>query len=263
MIAMDRIKPCSKCHLVLPADTGAELSAGFWVAQRYEGGRIRFQAWCKDCQRARARRHQAKMRRRAGIKANPPSWLVVADDGSLVLWRRCKCGVEGPCSEGPESLFPVTHHGGIPHWRPWCRDCYNRRRRARYRLRGDLDRLDKALRRMEEGIVPRPRRGTVVDATSPREPAAPFIAWLRAYGAVRGFGPERDEEGRETWRTEALAIELGLVERRVRSLLAGEQAHVSVDVVSRALTEARIVVSVAGRLVVTLDDLMGSEPIRG
>jgi hypothetical protein len=50
-------------------------------------------------------------------------------------------------------------------------------------------------------------------------------------------------------------MELRLVERRVLALLGGGQRFVSGDTVSRALTEARIVVRVGGRDVVTYDDL--------
>lgn len=133
-------------------------------------------------------------------------------------------------------------------WRSVCRTCYNGRRRDTYKRRGaserEAARLAEALRRERAGLPRREQRQSVVDRTAPREDARSFVAWLRAYQCAARIDS-----------AEALARELGLVERRVRALLAGEQRFVSSDVVSRALTDARIVVSVGGRLVVTYDDL--------
>ena len=74
--------------------------------------------------------------------------------------------------------------------------------------------------------------------------ADPFRDWLAAYSRARG-GLSSDEIGQE----------LGIVGRRVRGVLYDGQDHVSLDVVDRALTNSRIVVHAAGRVVVTLDDL--------
>lgn len=124
-------------------------------------------------------------------------------------------------------------------WRAAHREEYRELQRIYYRLRAQRDG-----RREYAG------RRRVIDGTRPERPAGPFAEWLAVYRRVRGLSvPE-------------VARELGLVERRVLSLLSGDQAEVSVDVVSRALTEARVVVSVGGRAIVTFDDLYGDEPIR-
>ena len=169
----------------------------------------------------------------------------------MVLFRRCTdCGTDGPCLDTPESIFQQYHQArsSAISWRAQCKDCSNRRRRRSYRrhrrrLR-ELKRIDAALLGERRGVPLVERKGTVIDHSQPREQAAPFVAWLRAYQRAREIPSAR-----------ALAMELRLVERRVLALLGGGQRFVSGDTVSRALTEARIVVRVGGRDVVTYDDL--------
>jgi hypothetical protein len=107
----------------------------------------------------------------------------------------------------------------------------------------DRDAAYRALRALREGRDYRPRR-YVIDGTAPRLPSGPLRAWLVAYRLERGIAE-----------VAALAAELGLVRRRVASLLAGEQESVTLDVVDVALSNAEAVVFLDGRYVLTLDDL--------
>jgi hypothetical protein len=129
------------------------------------------------------------------------------------------------------------------------RDWQRRWRREHREEHRELQRLCYRLRAERKGVKAYAGR-KVIDGTRPEIPAAPFIEWLTAYQQAQKL------------EIAALAQELGLVERRVRYLLTVGQASISVDVVSRALTEARVVVSAGGRTVVTFDDLYSGERLR-
>lgn len=325
MIPLDRIKFCSnpECRLVLPADLDNELAAGFWVQERENGKGSRprrYNSHCKDCVRNESRKRATRQRRALGRRTAAVVW-VGEYEGRLVQFRRCsnpECGVEGPCLDSLESIFPIgSRAGGKIHWRPLCRVCFNawqkeRRkplseeqlevRRARYhermkdpeyaeyrrawgrqyyaesperrasiraysvewrKGRGDRsgpwgdrirenDRLRHALRAEREGRPMRPRK-TVVDGTQPRMPVEPFQAWLTEYGKVSGVGDAYD----------ALGESLDVPPRRICSVMTSQYPRVSIDVVSRALTNSKWIVEVGGRPVVTIDDMYGEEPLRG
>jgi hypothetical protein len=88
------------------------------------------------------------------------------------------------------------------------------------------------------------RLWSVIDGTAPRVLASPFRDWLLAY-----------RETSELRGSDELALELGIEARRVRSVLSGESTRVTLDIVDRALTNARWSIHVWGRMVVTIDDL--------
>ena len=111
------------------------------------------------------------------------------------------------------------------------------------KLREDPEFFSAARRAERAAFVSRPP--SPIDGTSPRVLAEPMRRWLRAYEVVAGF------EGR----SDALAEHLGIEPRRVRSLYRRETLRVSVDIVSRALTNAAYVVEIDGRPIVTYDDL--------
>ena len=123
--------------------------------------------------------------------------------------------------------------------REWQRR-YDREHREEVR---EVARMGYRLRREQAGLPARQRRRTVVDGTEPRLPIGPFRRWLEAYRRARDLSVAE------------LGVELGLGERMARRYLSGDQGSVALDNVSRALTEARTVVTVDGRLVVTLDDV--------
>lgn len=124
---------------------------------------------------------------------------------------------------------------------------YKRKRRETDRERvNEEERLYYALRREREGRTLR-RRKTVIDNTAPRVEAELFRDWLVAYRDLRGLG------------IYALAQELGTSERRVRCVLAGEYEKVALHVVDRALLQAKAVVELSGKPIVTLDDLYDEE----
>ena len=125
---------------------------------------------------------------------------------------------------------------------------YQRRKRAEdAEAVNEMQRIYYALRQERQGKSVR-RLRTVIDGTLPTVPAVPFARWLAEYARATGLGSSFD-----------IAADLGLNERRVRAVLAGEQCNVALDVVDRALLNARCHVDVNGRTIFTLDDLFPIE----
>jgi hypothetical protein len=243
MIPLDRVKVCSnpECREVLPADLAQPAVAGFY-AKRRNGAVIGFQSYCKPC--STRRRREWKDANREVVNAKRRAWhaMKMATDSGY----RERHNAASRASNARWLAKP----GGVERARLAAREYHRRKRQADRDGVNEQARMDYALR-MERRGRPAKYHGTVIDGTRPELPAGPFREWLAAYRRARGLGSAAE-----------LAQELGLVERRVRSQLAGGQASVSVDVVSRALTEARVVVDVGGRTVVTLDDLYTGEPLR-
>lgn len=139
-----------------------------------------------------------------------------------------------------------------PEWKTRTREyarLWKARRRAEQPERVNEDqRMYYALRRDREGKTVN-HRWTVIDGTQPRIPAAPFRRWILSYAELAEL------EGN----VHALARDLGIEPRRVSSLYAEEYDRVALDVVSRALTNARFIVHLDGRAIVTVDDLYEEE----
>lgn len=244
MIPLDRLKACSnpECRELLPADPARPSVAGFY-AKRRDGVAIGFQSYCRAC--STRKRREWKDANREVVNAKRREWhaMKMATDSD---YRERHIAASKAANErwlsSPE---------GREASRRAARE-YHRRKREKDRDGvNERARMDYALRMERRGRVVK-HRETVIDRTQPRVEAGPFVEWLRAYQKAIGADSIPD-----------LASALGIVERRVRALLGGEQARVSVDVVSRALTDARIVVSVGGRVVVTFEDLYGEGGIRG
>jgi hypothetical protein len=87
-------------------------------------------------------------------------------------------------------------------------------------------------------------RTVVIPNTAPRLPAGPFRIWLEAYQRAWAL-PD----------AAAVARKLEICERRASGVLSGGQDSVTIDVVDRALINARLPVCVDGRTVLTIDDL--------
>lgn len=104
-------------------------------------------------------------------------------------------------------------------------------------------RMEYALRAERAGRELR-RRASVIDGTGPRIPADLFRRWLQAYKRLADHPTDA-----------ALARELGITERRLRSVLSGEYENVSLDVVDRALLTAPLTVELDGRPIVSLECL--------
>lgn len=123
------------------------------------------------------------------------------------------------------------------------RDYQRRMRREDPKRVNEDHRLNYALRQERNGKSVR-HRTTVVDFTQPRVEAWRFQAWLVAYSKARKY-PSRA----------VLARELKIGERRIHSVLNGEYRRVALDVVDRALLNARAQVFLHGHWIVTLEDL--------
>lgn len=201
------------------------------------------------------------------------NWVrAVVRDGHIVLLKTCQgCDREMVASEGPDSAFLVhSRYKGKAIYHPRCRKCMARARKermrdpehrehrrayqreyARQRRRDpekwqqerELDRIRAVAKAEEEGRTIRHIRGTVIDGTAPRLPAAPFRAWLRAYQMATGLRGNEDT-----------AKELGIEPKRVSVVMAG-QRHVALDVVDRAILNAKVPVRVDGREILLLQDL--------
>lgn len=290
MIPLDRVKACSnpKCRQVLPADRDDPSCAGFYVDRRRPDGSVQaFKARCKRCCRmARVKPIEARNHRvhvevvdgterhvkfcpgcsqtRVAEDGAPDSGFYVSrrGDGYVSFYRLCRrCLSEArKDARRTDPRFRQMEYEARQRWmaKPENRERYRetsnawqRRYRATHRDEvRERDRMAYRLRAERRGIKPS-NWPKVIDGTRPEVPAAPFVEWLSAYKRARDLGSASDA-----------ALELGLGDRRTRSLLSGAQASVSVDVVSRALTEARVVVSVGCRAVVTFDDLYPGVPLK-
>jgi hypothetical protein len=124
-----------------------------------------------------------------------------------------------------------------------CLDYYYRRKASDPESINETARMGYALRQERKGRPVKSRR-TVIDGTQPRIPAEPFRKWLAAYKNLADHSTDA-----------MLARELGITERRLRSVLAGEYQNVSLDVVDRALLSAPLTVTLDGRAVVGIDSL--------
>jgi hypothetical protein len=138
---------------------------------------------------------------------------------------------------------PETYHATQARWREELKNdperyaAFLENQRMTYRLR--IER--------RTGRLPAPARSPL---TVPTVPLGPFRDWLLAYQVDTGLDS-----------AVALAEELGIQERRVRYVLAEEAENVSLDVVDRALIEARRTVEVGGRTIFGLEDLYPSKAL--
>lgn len=128
---------------------------------------------------------------------------------------------------------------------------YHRRKAADPETINANARLNYRLRKMRKGEPVEPvSLERWRDRAQPRIPASPFSAWLKAYRRSTNLS------------NAALARQLGMSERRLRSVLAGEYDRVALDVVDRALTNAVEGVYVEGRLILDLGDLYPDLAVR-
>lgn len=288
MIALDRVRACSnpECREILPADPAEPALAGFYVNRRRpDGSVVGFASRCKPCS-ARARRGERPtwtqrvhvemlegVERRVKFCVGCSGTKVAEDgasdsgfyvaqrwDGYVTFYRLCKVCTRAERQKRyrEDPVFAERQKQARERWteRNWEQNRatklawlakYRQEHRERY---NEMCRMAYHLRRQRAGLPSRPRRLAVIDGTRPEVPVAPFMEWLETYRHARGL----DIPG--------LALDLVLNERRVRGLLAGENRSVSVDVVSRALTEAGCVIEVDGRVVVTFDDLYPGVSLR-
>ena len=227
------LKRCARCKETKVARDHPD--SEFWVSNRNPDGSVKFwQGYCKACSKERRREYveanrervneQRRKRHRERMETDPAyrERHRVASRAAHLRWME-----RDP--EAEEKLRTAARN-------------YQRRRRAEDpEAVNELARLEYALRAEREGRTVK-RSRTVIDGTAPRVDADPFRAWLEAYMAATGLGPQ------------VVAEDLGLVPRRLRGVLAG-QAKVAVDVVDRALVAARFPIEVAGRLILRIDDL--------
>jgi hypothetical protein len=124
------------------------------------------------------------------------------------------------------------------------------RQRQRPRSEVELARLREARRALYVARLEREGKTITREKATgrPIADAAPFRQWLQAYGELIGetaAGP--------------IAIDLGLVERRVQSVLFGQQEQVALDVVDRALINSgpQVTLKIRGRrrAITSVEDL--------
>lgn len=126
---------------------------------------------------------------------------------------------------------------------------YHRERRRRDKAAVNEEaRMLYALRADRDGRAVN-HRATVIDGTRPRIPAEPFREWLVAYQRLADLPSDA-----------ALARELGMTERRLRSVLAREYRNVSLDIVDKAILTGPLTVELDGRPIVRLDGLYRNSP---
>lgn len=174
---------------------------------------------------------------------------IVVIDGAIVKIKRCQfCRFDLPVER-----FMVSHRrdGEACEWKPRCKTCdppfrrvYANTHRARINQRA---RASYRRKRAEQRKPAHP--GT--HAGGGNLPREPFRDWLLAYA-------KREHLKNPT----QVAASLGIVDRRIRSVMHREQPMVSLDTVDAALVAAKSNVVLNDVLIVTVDDLYpGSVPM--
>ena len=178
-------------------------------------GRVIYYSRCIDCEK----------RLRLDRMESDPEYKLSVRKRNTEAGRRWR--------ENPENLERA---------RAASRRCYHRRKAADPKAMNEYARMYYVLRAERAGREIK-RSKTVIDGTAPRVPIGPFRQWLMVYMEKRQLTIGE------------LAVELRMVERRVRSVLNQEQEQVEIDVVDRALLSSLALVQVDGELVVTIDQL--------
>jgi hypothetical protein len=226
-----RIKRCKECKQDKVVHEEPAMSQ-FAINGRRPNGTIRgWKPTCKACYAAQVRAQRRADPEGTRAKEREAYERLKQDPERMAVWRDYQREYARRRREVDEEFR---------------RRCNERdaRFRARKRAEDPLYFSPRRVRERSEAAAIRAAEQAAHDQAQPRIPAEPFREWLIAYMAQT-----------DTIHVEAVASALGLVPRRVRSVLEREYERVALDIVDQALLACPFVITVNGREVITFNDL--------